>query len=76
MRSLVILGVLLLVLGLFTYVMPVLQSTQADQSAGAGYSVSRSVTSTLDIPTWASAAAMVTGLVFIIAGASVRPRSY
>lgn len=76
MRSLVILGILLMVLGLFTYLVPGLSATSLGTDREAGYTARSQVIRTLDVPVWASAAAMVTGLVFVIVGASVRPRTH
>ncbi len=62
MRSLVVLGVLLLSLGLLAYALPALQGTEVGLLAR--------------LPREAGAATMVTGVIFIIMGASLRPRPH
>ena len=73
MRSLIVLGGLLLLVGLFTYLVPVLaSSSSSDVTQLPNMIANTQTTSTLMVPLWASAAAMVAGLLMMIVGAASR----
>lgn len=73
MRGMIILGFVLVILGLFAFVMP---NTFTDSERDVIGNTTRTEVSTVSIPSWAGAASLVAGLVMIVAGAAARPRSY
>ena len=75
MRSLLILGAALIVLGLFTFVLPVLTSSDFATFQQGGVSVSQSTTNTF-VPSWAGAIAVAFGLLLLLVGVAGRPRQY